>query len=99
MNIWNEKLPIFEPSEDMKLGEVVIAEGVIDIERRRMTDDDALIDLSDFIGGFKRERGWTNLSIIESHLAHLNGCEVRVKIEILEFPQQDSTISKGERIK
>src|SRR4030043_703217 len=97
MKVWFEKLPLFQPSEDMKLGERVIAEGVINIERRRMEDKDTLLNLSAFVGGFKRESGWSNLSLVESTLAHLNGCKVQVKIELLEFPTQDSDSKRKEK--
>lgn len=98
MKVSFEDLPKFQPSEDMKLGETVLAEGIIDIQRRRMEDRDILLSLEDYVGGFKRENGWSNLSYIESSLAHLNGCKVRVTLEILEFPsvESDSEVDDNE---
>lgn len=89
MKVWFEDLPIYKPKEGMELKEVVQAEGVIEIQRRIMKDEKALFGLETYVGGFKRVNGFTNLSSIESALAHLNGCKVRVKIELLEFPSNE----------
>ena len=94
MKTWFEDIPKYIPSEGMELKEVVQAEGVIEIQRRRMEDKDTLFSFEDYVGLFTRENGATNLSTIESALAHLNGCKVRVKIELLEFPTVNS---KGKR--
>lgn len=94
MKTWFEDIPIYTPSEGMELKEVVQAEGVIEIQRRRMEDKTNLFSFEDYVGLFTRENGATNLSTIESALAHLNGCKVRVKIEILEFPSIGSDIKR-----
>jgi len=87
MKTWIEKLPIFKPSEGVELKESVLAEGIIEIDKRMHEDKDQLFNIYSYVGGFKRETGWTSLSVIDSTLAHLNGCKVRIKIELLEFPQ------------
>lgn len=93
MKVWFEDLPLFKPPEGFEFGEKVVAEGVIDIQRRKMKDREILLSLEDFVGGFKREYGWSNLSNIESTLAHLNGCKVRVTIDVLELPDYNSSTS------
>lgn len=62
-----------------KLGEFVCVEGVIDVERR-YTD----MPTTTIVGIFKRENGATCIGEVDRDLEFLNGCKIRVKIEILE---------------
>lgn len=67
-----------------KLGEFVSAEGVIEVEKRYTE-----MPTETIVGLFKRENGCSNIAIVEHDLEHLNGCKVRVKIEVLEVPKQE----------
>ena len=68
-----------------KLGEIVLAEGVINVQKRLI--ETPTLSLEDIVGTFDRENGASNFAIVETDLAHLNGCKVRVKVEILEVPK------------
>jgi len=65
--------------------EFVSAEGRIEVEKR--IDYSELGSIETMVGLFVRENGASNIANVERDLEHLNGCLVRVKIEILEVPK------------
>lgn len=89
---WNRKLKEeaktkskFEPipkNTKVKVGKFVLAEGIIDVEKRYTTFPTETI-----VGLFRRENGASNFGNVEHDLAWLNGCKVRVEVEILEVPK------------
>lgn len=90
-------LPKFDPTKHnvIKEGyEFVSAEGVLEIEKRLVTVEESMLNMEDFVGMFTRENGGSNFSNVEHDLALLNGCKVRVKIEILKFPILDNPKEK-----
>jgi hypothetical protein len=91
METWFENIPKYSSSPGINIAgtESVIAEGVIEVQKRRMKSERELFDFTDVVGVFKRENGATSYGIIESDIAHLNGCRVRVKIEVLELPKAE----------
>lgn len=67
-----------------KLGEFICAEGVIDVQKR-FTD----MPTETIVGLFVRETGASNIGNVERDLEFLNGCRVRVKIEVLEVAKEE----------
>jgi len=53
MKTWIEKLPKFKPSEGKEPTGGVIAEGVIEIEKRFTEDKAQLFSIYDYVGGFR----------------------------------------------
>jgi hypothetical protein len=78
---WFKPLP---KNTKAKLGEFVSAEGVIDVQKRYTE-----LPTETIVGLFKREDGASNIANVEHDLAALNGCKVRVKIEVLEVPKEE----------
>lgn len=87
--VWEEKLPKFLPVEKSPAlpHEVVIAEGWVEVSKLHTEIPDELHHTFRYVGGFKHENGWSNLANVEDYLAHLNGCLVRITMEVQEYPK------------
>lgn len=93
-------LPKFDPTKaTIKEGhEFISASGILDVEQRNIKIPDALFDFQDHVGLFVNKNGASNFANVERDLAHLNGCEVEVRIKILKFPTiQDTSKQEVEK--
>lgn len=65
--------------------------GVLDVERRCTIVENMtgfpIVHMEDFVGMVTRKDGGSNFANVERDLAHLNGCDVEVRIKIVAFPK------------
>jgi hypothetical protein len=77
-----------------KVGEFVSLEGTLELEQ--IIQQTELGPVPRIAGIARREHGAANYTNVQHDLESLNGCRVRVKIEILEVPKRGVVMEKVE---